>query len=88
MASTYPGDFQSGGFGDEMIQFIEFAKLRGCRTPSSLAMLLHTEHLQSTFPNVEIAIHMYITIMLSNCSGERSFSKMALIKKQMAQRHV
>ena len=30
MASTYPGDLQqSGEFGDEMIQFIEFAKSRG-----------------------------------------------------------
>lgn len=83
MASTYPADLQSGEFGDEMIQFIEFAKSRGCQTPSSLAMLLHTEHLQSTFPNVEIAIRMYTSIMVSNCSGERSFSKMALIKNKL-----
>ena len=85
MASTYtyPADLQCGEFGDEMIQFIEFAKSRGCQTPSSLAMLLETEHLQSTFPNVEIAIRMYTSIMVSNCSGERSFSKMALIKNKL-----
>ena len=64
-------------------QFIDFAKSRGCQTPSSLAMLLHTEDLQSTFSNVEIAIRMYMSIMVSNCSGERSFSKMALIKSKL-----
>lgn len=53
------------------------------QSPSSLAMLLHTEDLQSTFSNVEIAIRMYMSIMVSNCSGERSFSKMALIKNKL-----
>ena len=38
-----------------MIQFIDFAKSRECQTPSSLAMLLHTEDLQPTFSYVEIA---------------------------------
>ena len=80
MANTYSGDLQAGEFADEMIQFVDFAKSRGCRIPSSLAMLLHTEDLQSTFPNVEIAIRMYMSVMVSNCSGEQSFSKMALIK--------
>jgi hypothetical protein len=83
MANTYSGDLQSGEFADEMIQFVDFAKSRGCQTPSSLAMLLHSEDLQSTFPNVEIAIRMYMSIMVSNCSGERSFSKMALIKNKL-----
>jgi len=83
MARTYSGDLQSGEFADEMIQFVNFAKSRGCQTPSSLAMLLHTEDLQSTFPNVEIALRMYMSIMVSNCSGERSFSKMALIKNKL-----
>ena len=83
MANIYSGDMQLGEFADEMIQFIDFAKSRGCQTPSSLAMLLHTEDLQSTFSNVEIAIRMYMSIMVSNCSGERSFSKLALIKNKL-----
>ena len=50
MANTYSGDLQAGEFADEMIQFVDFAKSRRYRTPSSLAMLLHTEDLLSTFP--------------------------------------
>ena len=77
MANTYSGDLQSGECADEMIQFVDFAKSRGCQTPSSLAMLLQSEDLQSTFPNVEISIRMCMPIMVSNCSDERPFSKMA-----------
>jgi len=40
---------------------------------------------QSTFPNVEIEIRMYMSIMVSNCSGERSFTKMALIKNKLCE---
>jgi hypothetical protein len=83
MANTYSGDLKSDEFADEMVQFVEFAKSRGCHTPSSLATLLHSEDLQTTFPNVEIAVRMYMSIMVSNCSGERSFSKMALIKNKL-----
>jgi hypothetical protein len=54
-----------------------------CHTPSSLAMLMYMEDLHSTFPNVSIALRIYMFLMVSNCSGERSFSKMALIKSKL-----
>jgi len=38
-------------------------------------------HATATFPNVEIAIHM--SIVVSSCSGEWSFSKIALIKNKL-----
>jgi hypothetical protein len=41
------------------------------------------EDLHSTFPNVSIALRIYMFLMVSNCSGERSFSKMALIKSKL-----
>ena len=37
----------------------------------------------SSFPNVEIALRMYLVLMISNCSAERSFSKMKLIKNRL-----
>ena len=39
--------------------------------------------MQSTFPNVEIALRMYLVLMVTNCSSERSFSKMKLIKNRL-----
>lgn len=35
------------------------------------------------FPNVDIALRMYLTLPVSNASGERSFSKLALIKHRL-----
>src|SRR6218665_3389976 len=42
--------------------------------------LIHRKRVQESFPNVEIALRMYLVLMISNCSTEHSFSKMKLIK--------
>lgn len=83
MAETYHTDLQSSTFPDEMIQFVHFAKSRGCSSPSDLASLIHSEDLYCTFPNVSIALRMFMSLMVTNCSGERSFSRMALVKSKL-----
>ena len=35
------------------------------------------------FQNIEIALKIYLSMMCSNCSGERSFSKLNLIKNHL-----
>ena len=42
-------------------------------------LLLHEHQLTQTFRNVEIMLRIYLS-MVSNCSGERTFSKMGIIK--------
>jgi len=83
LAETYSTDLEPSMFCNEMVQFVHFAKSRGCKTPASLAVLLHKEDLHSAFPNVAIALRIYMCLMVSNCSGERSFSKMALIENKL-----
>ena len=70
-------------FPDEMVQFVDFAKSRGCTSPSDVAKLIYSEELYLTFPNVSIALRMFMCLMVSNCSGERSFSRMAFIKNKL-----
>ena len=36
--------------------------------------------MQSCFTNVEILLRMYLCLMVTNCTGERSFSKLRRIK--------
>ena len=36
-----------------------------------------------TFPNVAIMLRMYLVLMVTNCSGERSFSKLKFIKNRL-----
>jgi hypothetical protein len=40
MAETYNADLQSTVFPHEMVQFVDFAKSRGCTSPSDVAKLL------------------------------------------------
>jgi len=46
-------------------------------------MLMHTEELHDTFSNVSIVLRMFMCLMVSNCSGERSFSRMAFMKNKL-----
>ena len=83
MASTYSSDIQSSSFPDEMVQFVDYAESKGCSTPTDMTKFIHVHDLHSTFPNVSIAFRMFMCLMVSNCSGERSFSTMALIKNKL-----
>lgn len=44
--------------------------------------ILKRDHLESTFPNIEISLRIFLSMMVSNCTGERSFSKLKLIKNE------
>ena len=39
--------------------------------------------LLSTFPNIGIALRLYLTLPVTNCEGERSFSTLARIKNHL-----
>ena len=39
-------------------------------------LIIHSNHWIDTFPNVEIALRIYLCMFATNCTGERSFSKL------------
>ena len=45
--------------------------------------LLVSNNLESVFPNTVIAFRIYLSMMVSNCSGEQSFSKLQLLKSHL-----
>lgn len=45
-----------------------------------LYKILIDKKLVSTFPNVEVAMRIYLSLMVSNATGERTFSRLKLIK--------
>ncbi|GAB0089268.1 hypothetical protein DMENIID0001_037860 [Sergentomyia squamirostris] len=51
----------------------------------STEMFLYQEvlELRSTFYNIEVALRIYLSLIITNASGERSFSKMKLIKNRL-----
>ena len=71
-------------FPDELEQFVHFAKVSTeNRQPMNLLSFIRERNLQHVFPNVDIALRIYLTLPVSNASGERSFSKLAIIKHKL-----
>lgn len=76
----YSTDLQ-GELGDELVQFVAFCRtMKSDLSPISLMTTLKERELQCAFPNVVIALRIYLTLPVSNATGERSFSKLGLIK--------
>ena len=44
--------------------------------------MLKAHNLEPTLPNVELALPMYLSLMVKNCSDECSFSKRKRIKNE------
>ena len=45
-------------------------------TMAQLYDIIKSDGLESTFANIEVALRIHLTLMPTNCTGERSFSKM------------
>ena len=52
LADTYSTDLEPSMFCDELVQFVHFAKSRGCKTPASLAVLPFKEILHMVPPQM------------------------------------
>ena len=76
-------------FGNELVQFVAFSNefLKDADDNIGkehfLYKLIIDKCVKCSFPNVEIALRMYLILMVTNCSGERSFSKLKYIKNRL-----
>src|SRR6218665_2555580 len=75
--------------GNELVQFADFVDAFKDEQADDVSrehfmyQLLHKKRVQESFPNVEIALRLYLVLMISNFSAERLFSKMKLIKNRL-----
>uniref|UniRef100_H2YLB0 HAT C-terminal dimerisation domain-containing protein n=1 Tax=Ciona savignyi TaxID=51511 RepID=H2YLB0_CIOSA len=90
LMETYVNDFEDC-FPSEMIHFSEFyktvsgqekKKTRNSSTEIEMLLLLNENMCSHIFPNVHIALRIYLCMAPSNCCGERSFSKLKRIKNE------
>jgi len=79
LVRSYSDDLDST-FIDELCQFVTFANIFTDEEPKDISTelfmykLIMEKGVQDTFPNIEIALRIYLILMVTNCSGERSFS--------------
>ena len=50
---------------------------------SRIYTMIKKDNLESTFANIEIALRIFLSMMVTNCMGERSFSMSKLIKNEL-----
>ena len=75
--------------GSELIQFADFAQMFKDEEGDDIGReqfmyrLIKNKRIKGSFSNVEIALCMYLVMMVTNCSAERSFSEMKIIKNRL-----
>ena len=87
LVDSYPSDLDNS-FVDELslchvCWYIQRRWARDISTELFLYKLIIDKGMQDTFPNVAIALRMYLVLMVTNCSAERSFSKLKLIESRL-----
>ena len=66
------------------MQFVKFAKIKDCCWPSLQTKLLCCNNeIEQAFSNVSVALRLFLCLMVANCTGERSFSKLSVIKSKL-----
>lgn len=82
LALFYCNDIDVDGFGEECLHFKQFLKVDGIERLRDAYKYLRSSEtgLVSTFPNLEVAMRIYLTLPMTNCSAERGFSALKRIK--------
>ena len=90
LVQMYPKDLELS-LSEELLQFTELLKsglssnIGKTDVPVELQyyQLLTENSLDVCFPNLDIALRIYLSMMVTNCSAERSFSKLKRIKNEL-----
>ncbi|CAM1326808.1 Uncharacterised protein r2_g3576 [Pycnogonum litorale] len=56
---------------------------KGYVNHQELYQIIFQDNIQSAFPNVETILRLFLSLMVTNCSGERSFSQLKRIKNKL-----
>jgi hypothetical protein len=88
LIKNYPEDLEEC-FANELVHFVALLKSLKAEnsdktfTDNEMYDIIHTNDLKQAFPNVEICLRLYLCLFVTNCKGERSFSKLKLIKNYL-----
>jgi len=82
LIEAYPDDLDRFDFADELIQFAKYAqkhvRARDEKTGTSVELEVYIAAsalgICEAFPNVNVAFRIHLCMLVTNCSGERSFS--------------
>lgn len=70
-------------FPDELVHFVHFLSTCSSKLPQDAMQLLRANHLSSTYPNVDIALRIYLCNFATNVTGELTFSALKRVKNEL-----
>jgi len=86
LKQEFPKDVQHD-FSSEIKHFHMYAKQvyqeKKYLSHEQLYQLIFQDKIQTAYPNVEAILRLFLSLMATNCSGERSFSKLKRIKSYL-----
>ena len=94
LSAAYLSDMQSD-FRAEFKQFTCFAdsqlallstenhKAAENTLPQQIYTLLKSSDVEGAFPNVEVSLRIYLSLIVTNCTSRRSFSQLKRIKSEL-----
>lgn len=88
LVDIYTDDLEDS-LASELVQFSYFVKTLKDDKSEDISFeqfmyqLIIDKQLKASFPNVEIVLRMYLVLMVTNCSAERSFSKLKIIRNRL-----
>ena len=84
LEQEYPKDVDLS-LVDQLLTFYLYVKQAHAEEESfshqDMYQIIKQEKIQAAFPNVETIFRLFFCLMVTNCSGERSFSRLKRIKK-------
>ena len=91
---TYPDDLEE----ELETEIVHFASVIKGFLAENVMEISHTfeidmyiqiieNELEEAFPNVAIMFKVYLCMFVTNCKGERSFSKLKLLKNHLRNKH-
>lgn len=79
---VYKNDIDVETFRDELIQFLAYVNEENIISAADMYATVN-DGLRSTFPNTETILKIFLTMPMTNASGERSFSVLKRVKNYL-----
>ena len=87
LTDSYPNDVSKDDLEEELRHFLKFFQVLGASSKRNRALNLinhiYEKKLECLYPQICICLRIFLLIPVSVASGERSFSKLALIKNRL-----
>ena len=87
LADCYPNDIIKRDLEEELRHFVKFFDILGTSSKRNRALgiinHIYEKKLECLYPQICICLRIFLSIPVSVASGERSFSKLALIKNRL-----